>query len=108
MTIRSSRYFRTTTTLRPQYLGALALLHTNRAIRAEFAREMIPFVQAWFQSLEAYTKRILAAFPAEEVRDGLDDERAKDEVNYAVRREHAMGNVKSVLWRVVLSWPLVD
>lgn len=108
MTILSARYFRTTTTLRPQYLGALAFLHTSRAIRAEFAREMIPLVQAWCQSLEGHSKRVLAAPLAEEFGYGLDVKRAEDQINYAERRAHAMGNVKSVLWRVVLSWPLVD
>lgn len=86
--------------LRPRYRGALALLHTNRSIRQESAREMLPLIQAHWEKLEAHAR----SFPDRSASISLprywENRRYKESI-YADMAAHMAANVRSMLWMVI-------
>lgn len=103
----------TTCVRRPRYLGTLALLHTNRTIRLECAQDLIPIVRSQCQNFELHTRKLEDAISVDEASSSSPSrvrqrERKEADIKRAEMGEVALGNVKSVLWRVVLALPVVD
>ena len=85
--------------LRPRYRGALALLHISTSIRQESTREMLPLIQAHCEKLEAHARSLLETSATIALPRYW--ETCKDSI-YADMAAHMAGNVRSMLWRVIL------
>lgn len=83
-----------------EYRGALALLHTDRSIRAESAREMLPIVQSeWIISGIMWQS-------FDDAMEDMEDDYEEDEVREIARQQRvAMGSIKAMLDKCLAGSP---
>lgn len=80
-----------------KYRGALALLHTNRSIRAESAREMLPIVEVEFTRLGRRWQELDEIIKFAEYEWPSAYECMEEERERACERRNAMGEIKAML-----------
>ena len=93
----------------PDYRGAMALLHTNRLIRAESAREMLPMVESEHSWREYRFIRLLTtAAYARKHGLSLQDSPSQEETNRAYGMKITVGYLSLMLQRCLSRSSIVD
>lgn len=93
----------------PYYRGAMALLHTNRLIRAESAREMLPMVESEHSWREYRFIRLLTtAAYARKHGLSLQDSPSQEETNRAYGMKVTVGYLSLMLQRCLSRSSIVN